>query len=198
MFKELFIESKQIRNTISKKPNSTGAITRNITWKDGKFYIGAYDEAVLSVNKKGQVEAYSNKGSTKELAENVSNALKEKTPEMKELKKTLLKIDKKIICRSNYNDVYEVDIKTGKINKNLTEGKKITVNGTSPAGSWSAELSSSGEVTGGKDPWNKTTTTKWLKGLAYTGKEEDFMKAILKKDINKANDNSHVVITKIK
>jgi hypothetical protein len=115
MLKEIITESKQIKNTIGKEPNSAGSITRNITWKDGKFYIGAYDEAVLSVNRKGEIEAYSNKGSTKETAENVSNALKEKTPEMKELKKMLLKIDDKIICKSNYRDTIEVDIKTGKI-----------------------------------------------------------------------------------
>jgi len=112
-FKELF-EAKQIKNTIKKEPNDAGAITPNIMWKDGKFSIGAYDEAVLSINK-GKVEAYSNKGSTKETAENVSNALKEKTPEMKELKKTLLKISDTILCRSNYKDTIEVDIKTGKI-----------------------------------------------------------------------------------
>jgi hypothetical protein len=81
--------------------------------------------------------------------------------------------------------------------KEIFTEAQILVRGSSPAGAWTAKISSNGEVTGGKDPWNQPMTTKWFKELAYKGKEKDFLKSILKKDLEGANDNSHVTITEI-
>ena len=70
--------------------------------------------------------------------------------------------------------------------KNLTATVEIT--GTSPAGSWNVILGDENKVVGGTDPWNQPITKEWVMGLVDKGKEKEFMKAVEKQDLKRANN----------
>ncbi len=82
--------------------------------------------------------------------------------------------------------------------KELFTESKITVYGGSPAGNFTAELNSDGNVTGGKNPWNDRITNDWFWGLADKNSQNQFKTAIMNKDAREASRYTEVSILKIK
>ena len=113
-FRNLLESTTQFKNTIGKPLNSYGLISNMLFYYNDTFYLGdTMTGARLSIKNK-QIEAYSNFGDTKHTAKQVSSALSQNTPEIKKLKKILLKSSDTILCRSNHKETILIDIKSGK------------------------------------------------------------------------------------
>ena len=119
MLKEILedLNEKLFSNTIGKVLNQYGYITNDLYYYKGTYYLGGtVSGGRLSVNR-GNIDAYSNFSDSKWVAEQVSDSLSRNSPEIKKLKKILLKTSTTILCKSNLPQIIKVDIKTGNIIK---------------------------------------------------------------------------------